>query len=68
MIIQWGTTTYTSTLFPIAFPSVCVSVVASNGDYYRDDNNSIRAVSRAGFTPYNAHDTGGNMFWIAIGY
>ena len=68
LIIQWGTTTYRSTLFPITFPSVCVSVVASNGDYYRDDNNSIRAVSKTGFTPYNAHDTSGTMLWIAIGY
>ncbi|EPZ9322163.1 tail fiber protein [Salmonella enterica subsp. enterica] len=69
IITQWGTASFNvEKKFPIAFPSACASVTLTNGASYKDDDTNVSALSRTGFTPYNAFQSTGTLYWIAIGY
>lgn len=73
MIIQWGIQssggngTFGVT-FPVAFPSVAVSVSMTRNASNDSPTCSVYNVSRTGFTARQADGGSGGSYWMAIGY
>lgn len=69
LIIQWGSTGGSATVFPIAFPNAALNAVCSLQTSYNDvfapNKMYINSLSTTGFTRYS-YTFGIN--WIAIGY
>jgi hypothetical protein len=75
LIIQWGLTGTggtVTTVFPIAFPTACFSVVATaNGTTGGADEVELSTVTAVQFIANHANsgvNSSGNSRWIAIGY
>lgn len=78
LIMQWGRlvaapNATTSTVFPIAFPTVCLAVVPAGGHGSGVDSQdnppvlSEPTITTNGFSVFSADDTSAAMRWIALG-
>jgi hypothetical protein len=68
LLMQWGySASWASVTFPIAFPSVCASVVSTYVPTGGNHEHGVTSVSTTGFTPVTNGNTGA-FYWVAYGY